>query len=166
MNATAASAAETAVFQRNQSNLSFLMTLATRAGYEKISIQGWHHEIVSPGDAGGSRSHSPFQISKALDESSSRLLGMMLQGEVIPQVTIDVNQNNAEQRTPYLRVQLKDARITGYRPSANTDVTAADASQQGAVVEEIEFVYHTITWEFAADGGTVLVDDWATSPGD
>jgi len=166
MNATAASASETAVFQRNQSNLSFLMTLATRAGYETVSIQGWHHEIVSPRDAAGSRSHSPFQISKALDESSSRLLGMMLRGEVIPLVTIETSQNNAAQPTPYLRIQLKNARIAHYQPSASTDSTAADASQQGTAIEEIAFTYDTITWDFAYDGGTVFVDDWATSPGD
>ncbi len=88
-----------------------------------------------------------FDLAKEIDKASPLLLEVMLQGEVLPMVTIDFVSPNADADSSPTRIILENAQIVERHVSfAGLDRVKRDATTEDRPTEEVSFDYDAISF--------------------
>ena len=129
---------------------SMIVTSARQGILPAVQVSGYSHEIVSPrdiatGQATGKRQHKPLTIVKQWSGTTPLLLNALITNEVLQKVEITLSHGS----TPFARVTLRDASISDYSVSNET--------------ESWSFTYQRITWESLDGSQTMAEDDLHTS---
>jgi type VI secretion system secreted protein Hcp len=129
----------------------------------KIVVLGFDHEVITEGGAPGQairRVHKPLRIVKAIDKSSPLILKALVQNHNVTAefrfYRLDANGRPQQHYT----VKIQDARVAGVREwKTNTRDLSADRAGD---LEEVSFVYHSITWTWEV-GGIEFTDTWTVA---
>jgi type VI secretion system secreted protein Hcp len=127
-----------------------------------VIVLGFEHEILSPRDAAtgqatGRRQHKPVRIVKAIDKSSPLLYRAIATNEILPTVEFRFRRTTEKGAEVYYKVTLTNASVSAIRQwKPNTRDFSAERAGD---LEEVSFVYQTITWRFE-DGGLEHSDTW------
>lgn len=136
----------------------------TQKGREgSMAIVAFEHRVLTPMDATsglatGKRQHKPLRITKTIDRASPLLRNALINNETLKEVTIQFFQpSGTGAETNYYTITLGNAhiaeiehRMLDNRVTENRNLLA---------VEDISFVYDTITWTFT-DGGITATDSF------
>lgn len=109
--------------------------------------------------ATGRRAYEPLVIRKRIDKSSPLCAKALCNNEVIEATFKFFRPNPAGDGTTeqFFSIQIAEGRIASIK---RTSPDASDpASSMLPPLEEISFVFHTITWTYEATGAT-HVDNW------
>jgi len=111
------------------------------------------------GLASGRRTHDPLMIRKRVDKASPLLAKALCQNEVIDGVFKFFRPNPTGDGTTqhFYTVEITKGRVATHR-LFNPD-TIDPASSTWPAMEEVSFVFHTITWTYE-DGGVTHTDTW------
>ncbi|MES2922905.1 MAG: type VI secretion system tube protein TssD [Verrucomicrobiota bacterium] len=133
---------------------------------ETIAGLAYQHEIVSPrdpvsGQATGRRQHKPFTIVKAIDPATPQLYQCLADNRSGMTVTLKffkpATQGGAGEE--YYTIVLQGAAVASLRNwKPNTRDLSADRAGD---LEEVSFVYTSITWTYTK-GGITATDTWST----
>ena len=111
------------------------------------------------GMASGRRQYEPLLIRKRIDKSSPLIAKALVENQVIegnfkffrPNPTGD---GTTEQ---FFTVQVKQGRVASQKLYVPDTIVPATSTEPP--LEEVSFVFHTITWTFE-DGGITHTDTW------
>jgi type VI secretion system secreted protein Hcp len=122
------------------------------------------NEVVTAREAGsaratGRRQHKPILFRKRIDKSSPLLLKALCNNEVIEGVFKFFRPNPAGDGTTqqFYTIEIAEGRISGYKVYSPDSIEPASSTLPA--MEEVSFVYHTITWTYE-DGGISHTDNW------
>ena len=139
----------------------------------------WVSQVKSPrdvatGQASGKRQHSPMLVVTETGQTSPLFLQACCSNEILKNVTLNfikVDQKTG-QEIIYYTVKLTNATVSsvrqtsGYGPEGTViDGGAKHSSAHDTPeLDEIEFTFQTIEWEYTGGGGkggnTIATDSW------
>jgi type VI secretion system secreted protein Hcp len=111
------------------------------------------------GQATGRRTYEPVVIRKRIDKSTPRLARALTDNEVI-EATFKFyrpNPNGDGTTQQFFTVKLAKGRIASFNMTVPDCVDPASSTHPP--LEEIAFVFHSITWTYT-DGGVEHQDTW------
>ena len=124
----------------------------------------FEHSVMTAREAGsgmatGRRQYAPLLIRKRIDKSSPLLAKALVENQVIEGVFKFFRPNPTGDGTTeqFYTVTIKQGRIASLRQS-NPD-TIVPASSLFPALEEVTFVFHTISWRYE-NGGVEHEDTW------
>jgi len=127
---------------------------------DTIQCASFTYQLVAPRDAAtgklaGRRQHGPVTITKRIDQTTPRLLKALCKSEPVNEALFmfyrpAATSGGAEEK--YYSVKLKNGSITGIRQYGEQTVVAGQA--EVLMMEEISFVFQTITWTHELNGAT------------
>ncbi len=136
----------------------------TRASYENwIEVLSYSHTIKAPYDPDtglptGKRQHSPFRVTKSIDQATPLLMSALSNNELLVSFEFRIlTPSNTGQEVHLMTIELHNARIVSYQGSGST------AFDSNVLTETFSFVYTKITWTWM-DGGITSEDDWNPPP--
>jgi len=117
---------------------------------------------AATGMATGRRQYEPIVIRKRIDKSSPLLSKALSENQVVEGVFKFYRPNPTGDGTTeqFYSVQIKKGRISAMKQFL-PDTTSDDTSHQHPM-EEVSFVFGTISWTFT-DGGVTHEDDWSSN---
>ena len=131
---------------------------------DSIECLSYEQECVTAREAGtalatGRRQYTPLKIRKRIDKASPLLMKALVKNEVIeaefkffrPSPTGD---GTTEQ---FYTVAIKQGRISSIKQVVSDTFTPASSNEPP--LEEVSFVFHTISWLYT-DGGVQHEDKW------
>jgi type VI secretion system secreted protein Hcp len=128
-----------------------------------IVALGFDHEVVlgrdaATGQATGARQYKPIRIVKAIDKSSPMLHQILTQNQNCALELRFYRKGTNGQPEHYYTVTLANARMSAMRQwKPNTRDLSADRAGD---LEEVSFVFQTITWTYV-NGGVTFTDTWS-----
>jgi type VI secretion system secreted protein Hcp len=121
----------------------------------QTSIQGNVDERT--GMATGRRQHTPITITRVVDGSSPLLQQAAATGEVLKEVTIQLDKPSAH-RNSYLQIKLTNVLVSGISLIGGIGNGSGPGSY-GDPVEQISLVYANIQYVYS-DGKDAFKDNW------
>jgi type VI secretion system secreted protein Hcp len=111
------------------------------------------------GMATGRRTYEPLKILKRIDKSSPLLAKALCNNEVIEATFKFFRPSPAGDGTTqqFFTVEITEGRIASIKRVVPNCIDPASSSEPP--LEEVGFVFHTITWTYE-DGGIVHTDNW------
>ncbi|MCC7540817.1 MAG: type VI secretion system tube protein Hcp [Deltaproteobacteria bacterium] len=111
------------------------------------------------GMATGRRTYEPIVFCKRIDKSSPLLAKSLCNNEVIEGTFKFFRPNPTGDGTTqhFFTIEIAEGRIAGIKRVSPNTIDPASAS--APPLEEIGFVFHTITWTYE-DGGVTHTDNW------
>jgi type VI secretion system secreted protein Hcp len=108
---------------------------------------------ISTGNVTGSHQHHPVRITKRWDATSVLILGALMSGEALTEVSCEFWRTAKEGgEEKYQTVTITGARVIDVK--WYTDPDAADTSEDAPVLEDVVFAFQAITVE-NVDGTSV-----------
>ena len=140
----------------------------------------WLSQVKSPrdvatGQASGKRQHQPMLVVMETGQSSPLFLQACCTNEVLKTVTLNFVRTDQKtgQEIVYYAVKLTDASVVSVKQSSgfgfdDPNSTSGGAKHSGKYdvpeLDEIEFTFQTIEWEYKGGGGkggnTIAADSW------
>jgi type VI secretion system secreted protein Hcp len=124
----------------------------------------FQHEVLTAREAGsgmatGRRQYRPILIRKRIDKSSPLLLKALTQNQVIEATFRFFRPNPTGDGTTeqFYTIEIKGGRIASVRQYVPDVLDLATA--QLPPLEEVGFVFHTISWTYT-NGGVTHEDSW------
>jgi type VI secretion system secreted protein Hcp len=111
------------------------------------------------GMATGRRAYEPIKILKRIDKSSPLLAKALCNNEVIEGTFRFFRPNPAGDGTTqqFFTIDIAEGRIESIKRTVPNSIDPASSSEPP--LEEVGFVFHTITWTYE-DGGVQHTDNW------
>lgn len=138
----------------------------TRVGSEDaIEFFYYQHKVsnqISRAGTTGKRTHEPIQFRKRIDKSSPLLYKALCNNEVIEGVFKFFRPGGKVGTENHYSVAIKNGRIASINELQpdNHAIVALKAGASEVAMEEVSFVFHTITWTYT-DGGIEHTDTWS-----
>ncbi|WP_342374359.1 type VI secretion system tube protein Hcp [Myxococcus stipitatus] len=114
------------------------------------------------GMATGRRQYEPLRIVKRIDKSSPLLAKALVENQKIDAEFKFYRPNPTGDGTTeqFYTVSIKDGRIAGLKQTLPD--TFLPATSQQPPLEELTFVFHTISWTYT-NGGVTHEDSWSAN---
>jgi type VI secretion system secreted protein Hcp len=130
-----------------------------------ILILGFEHEVVSPRDAAtgqatGARQYKPVRLVKAIDKTTPLLFQALAQNRNCNLELKFYRKDASNQAVHYYTITLTNANVSGIR-EWKPNIRDLSADRAGDL-EEVSFVYHTITFTYV-EGGITFEDTWSAA---
>ena len=111
------------------------------------------------GMATGRRTYEPIKFLKRIDKSSPLLARSLCNNEVIEGVFKFFRPNPAGDGTTehFMTIEIAEGRIAGVTRTVQNTLDPASANEPP--LEEVAFVFHTITWTYEPTGA-MHTDTW------
>jgi type VI secretion system Hcp family effector len=145
----------------------------SKSGGGEIPGLRWIHEIKSPrdvatGQSSGKRQHNPMRVVIETGKVSPLFLQALCNNETLKNVTL--NFVKTDQKTGaeynYYSVKLTNASIASIKQTSgfgldvsNSSSSKYGSSQDTSELDEIEFSYQTIEWEYKGGDGNTAASD-------
>ena len=132
--------------------------VADREG--SIELRDLIHNLSIPTDEAtgkltGTRQHSAFSLTKAIDSSSPYLYKAVATGQTLQSAELKFYHiNDAGQEVEYFNMLLEKVRIVSITPAM-----AAASNPNENHMETVELRYEKITWKHN-DGNIIFADSW------
>ncbi len=112
------------------------------------------------GMATGRRQYEPLVIRKRIDKSSPLLLKALVENEKIDAVFkfFRPRPNGDGTTEQFYTVEIKDGRVASMSQYVNDVIVPATSTDPA--LEEVTFVFHTISWSYT-EGGVTHEDSWS-----
>src|SRR4051812_19700757 len=124
----------------------------------------YEHSVETAREAGsgmatGRRTYKPIKITKRIDKSTPLLAKALVENTAVDGIFkfFRPNPNGDGTTAQFYTVAFKAGRIAGL--TQRLPNTFDPASSKQPPLEEVEFVFHTISWTFT-DGGVTHEDHW------
>lgn len=122
------------------------------------------NEVITAREAGsaratGRRQYKPILIRKRIDKSTPLLLQALTRNEVIEGVFKFFRPNPTGDGTTeqFYTVEIAEGRVASYKMYSPDAIVPASSNLPA--MEEVSFVFHTITWTYT-NGGVTATDNW------
>jgi type VI secretion system secreted protein Hcp len=132
---------------------------------DSIECISYEQGVMSAREAGtnmvtGRRQFTPLKIVKRIDKASPLLMKALTNNEKIDAVFKFFRPNPSGDGTTeqFYTVELKEGNIASVKQLVPTTINAATAGEPP--LEEVSFVFKTITWTYT-NGGVTHQDTWA-----
>lgn len=132
---------------------------------DTIECISYEQGVTSAREAGtnmvtGRRQFTPLKVVKRIDKASPLLMKALTNNEKIDAVFKFFRPNPSGDGTTeqFYTVELKEGNIASVRQFVPTTISAATAGDPP--MEEVSFVFKTITWTYT-NGGVTHQDSWA-----
>lgn len=132
---------------------------------DSIECISYEQGVMSAREAGtnmvtGRRQFTPLKIMKRIDKASPLLMKALTNNEKIDAVFKFFRPNPSGDGTTeqFYTVELKEGNIASVKQHVPTTINAATAGEPP--LEEVSFVFKTITWTYT-NGGVTHQDTWA-----
>ncbi len=138
-------------------------TVTIQGREHSAEVVDFHHEIRIPSDADtgkltGTRKHEPLTVIKEFCSASPILAKACCDGKTLQEVKISWYRiNDAGTEEEYFRHTLTGVKVVSFKPIVH-DVKAKAKEKYGHL-EQIQFRYQTIRWEYL-DGNITTQDTW------
>lgn len=113
---------------------------------EVVAMEHGVHLPLDPktGEAKGNRVHSPFRLTKRIDQVSPVIFEYCCRGNTFKKITVDLYRTNAKGKEEhYFQYTLQDARVVSVEPVIpNTD---SPANERLGHMETVSLGYSKIT---------------------
>lgn len=130
---------------------------------KSFEVLSFEHEVTAPfearsGEVTGQRVHHPLKVLKTVDEGSPKLYKAIKKKE---HLTVEIKwyrpaPEGSKPMQHYFTTKLENAKLVSIKPQVpNVNETAHSGTGH---LEELSFVYDTITWTF--QGGGAQKDKW------
>ncbi|GDY14349.1 hypothetical protein LBMAG53_32270 [Planctomycetota bacterium] len=127
----------------------------------------FEHAVITAREAGsgmatGRRQYQPLLLRKRIDKASPLLAKALVENQVVEGVFKFFRPNPTGDGTTqhFYTVGFKQGRVASLRQYVPD--TIIPASSQLPPLEEVSFVFHTISWRFE-DGGIEHEDSWSAN---
>lgn len=130
-----------------------------------IELRDLIHNLRIPTDAAtgkltGTRQHSAFSFTKAIDSSSPYLYKAVATGQTLQSAELKFYHiNDAGQEVEYFNILMGDVKVTSITPVMHD---TKDCPGTGHL-ENVQLRYQKITWLYK-DGNIQFVDTWNNRP--
>lgn len=135
-------------------------SLGREASIECIWVEHRIETSLDPSAGGASkRRHSPIRIRKRVDRSSALLVKALVEGQVVQGVFKCFRHDPSGDGTTqhFFTIAIEDGRISDYRFFVPD--TMASGTQDLPALEEVSFVFGSITWTYEPTG-VAHTDTW------
>jgi type VI secretion system secreted protein Hcp len=129
-----------------------------------IECLAFEQEVITAREAGtamatGRRQYNPLTIRKRIDKSSPLLMKALVENTVIEGTFKFFRPNPTGDGTTeqFYTVKIEQARISSVKQTVPDSFSPTATNEPP--MEEISFVFHTITWTYT-DGGVEHTDRW------
>lgn len=129
-----------------------------------IECTFFEHEVITAREAGsgmatGRRQYQPIKIRKRIDKSSPLLMKALAENHAIEGTFKFFRPSPAGDGTTqqFYSVQIKEGRIASLKQYSPDALVPASSSEPP--LEEVTFVFHTISWTWT-NGGVTHEDTW------
>ena len=131
---------------------------------DSIECVYWESAVKTARESGsslatGRRQYEPMRILKRIDKSSPLIAKAMCQNQVIEGVFKMFRPNPTGDGTTeqFYTVTIKEGRVASFKGYVPNSMEPAHSTEPP--LEEVTFVFHTISWEYM-NGGVTHEDNW------
>lgn len=134
----------------------------------EIEVLGWSWGMQGKQSLGGGSAATgratvrELRVMKHVDKASTPLMNALRSNESV-KAKLTVRKSGAG-RLEYLTIEIEDGRVL------SLDIQAGDASNSGAIIEQISFTFNAITVSYTpqgpdgqAQGGMTYHDQWMST---
>ena len=141
------------------------MSAADANRKDSIECLYFEHAVKTAREAGsgmasGLRQYEPLLIRKRIDKSSPLLAKAMVRNEKIDGKFLFFRPNPTGDGTTeqFYTIEIKDGRIASMKQIVPDTIVPATSTEPP--LEEVTFVFHTISWTYT-NGGVTHEDTWS-----